>query len=55
MKKIFYFIQQIFFPQNNVQKIGLCHINDVSLPKKNREPSLKSKDIKLSDLMRRVS
>ena len=46
-------INKILIFEKEPQKIGLCHIDEKQvIPQK--QPSIKNKDIKLSDLMRRV-
>ena len=37
------------------QKIGLSQLKNISIDKSENTPSIKNKDVKLSDLMRRVS
>ena len=55
MNLILNFIQKCLIFEKEPQKIGLCQLKDDSeLPKK-KEVSIKNKDIKLSDLMRRAS
>ena len=47
-------LQKVFIFEKEPQKIGLSQFKDpVETPKK--EPSIKNKDVKLSDLMRRAS
>lgn len=47
-------IQKFFIFEKEPQKIGLSQFKDPPVSKK-QEPSIKSKDVKLSDLMRRAS
>jgi len=54
MEKFLNIMQKFFIFEKEPQKIGLSQFKDpVETPKK-EEPSIKTKDIKLSDLMRRV-
>lgn len=46
-------IQKLFIFEKEPQKIGLSQLKEPVLIKK-EEPSIKSKDVKLSDLMRRA-
>ncbi len=46
-------IQKFFIFEKEPQKIGLSQLKEPVLIKK-EEPSIKSKDVKLSDLMRRA-
>lgn len=52
MNTIINLLQKMFFFEKEPQKIGLSQFKDVPETKKN-EPSIKNKDVKLSDLMRR--
>ena len=55
MEHILNLIQKCFLFDKEPQKIGLSQFKDpVEQPKK-EQPSIKNKDIKLSDLMRRAS
>ncbi|MBR6127626.1 hypothetical protein IKQ21_08080 [bacterium] len=47
-------INKILIFEKAPQKVGLSQIKKTS-PKKINEPSIKNKDVKLSDLMRRAS
>ena len=47
-------IQKILIFEKEPQKIGLSQLKEPVAPKKS-EPSIKNKDVKLSDLMRRAS
>lgn len=54
MEKIFNILQKCFVFDKEPQRIGLSQFKEpVESPKK--EPSIKNKDVKLSDLMRRAS
>ncbi len=55
MNLILNFIQKCLVFEKEPQKIGLCQINDNPVPIKKKEPSIKNRDVKLSDLMRRAS
>ena len=48
------FIQKLLIFSKAPQEIGLSQLRDRHPQKKDNSPSLKQKDIKLSDLMRRV-
>ena len=48
-------IHKILLFETEPQKIGLSQFKKESLLTRKKEPSIKSKDIKLSDLMRRAS
>ena len=54
MNTILNLIQKIFIFEKAPQKIGLSQLKEPVSIKKS-EPSIRSKDIKLSDLMRRAS
>ena len=54
METILNLIQKVFIFEKEPQKIGLSQLKETVTPKKD-EPSIKNKDVKLSDLMRRVS
>jgi hypothetical protein len=53
MEKFANIIQKFFIFEKEPQKIGLSQLKEPVLQKK-EEPSLKTKDVKLSDLMRRT-
>ena len=55
MEIFFNIIQKIFIFEKEPQRIGLSQFKDSSEPVKKKEPSIKNKDVKLSDLMRRAS
>lgn len=54
MKIILNIIQKFLFFDKEPQKIGLSQFKDPVPEKKAEAPSIRSKDVKLSDLMRRV-
>ena len=54
METILNLIQKVFIFEKEPQKIGLSQLKETATSKK-EEPSIKNKDVKLSDLMRRVS
>lgn len=47
-------LQKVFFFEKEPQRIGLTQFKDQPAPKKKEVKSIKSKDIKLSDLMRKA-
>jgi len=55
MESILNFIQKCSPFGKEPQKIGLCQIKEeAAIPSQKKEVSLRNKDIKLSDLMRRA-
>lgn len=48
-------LQKIFIFEKEPQKIGLTQIKEPVEKKKKEQPSIKNKNVKLSDLMRRAS
>ena len=48
-------LQKLFFFEKEPQKIGLSQFKEKVKEETKKEPSIKNKDIKLSDLMRRES
>ena len=48
-------INKILIFEKEPQRIGLSQFKDDEIIKKKVEPSIKNKDVKLSDLMRRAS
>ena len=47
-------LQKVFIFDKEPQRIGLCQFKEPEVQKKKEEkPSIKNKDVKLSDLMRR--
>ena len=55
MNIILNIIQKLFLFEKEPQKIGLSQLNEPITKKSKNTPSLKNKDVKLSDLMRRAS
>lgn len=55
MEIFFNIIQKMFIFEKEPQKIGLSQFKENPEPIKKKEASIKNKDVKLSDLMRRVS
>lgn len=55
MEIFFNIIQKMFIFEKEPQKIGLSQFKDVTEPVEKKEVSIKNKDVKLSDLMRRAS
>ena len=49
------FLNKIFYFEKEPQKIGLTQLKDSVEKEKKKSPSIKNKDVKLSDLMRRAS
>ena len=47
-------MQKLFIIDKEPQRVGLSQLNSQPIQQK-QEPSIKNKDIKLSDLMRRAS
>jgi len=54
MNLILNLIQKCFMFEKEPQKIGLCQLKGRPIKVESSEPSLRNKDIKLSDLMRRA-
>lgn len=54
MNLILNLIQKCFMFEKEPQKIGLCQLKERPITLESSEPSLRHKDIKLSDLMRRA-
>ncbi len=54
MNNILNLIQKCFIFEKEPQKIGLSQFREPVIEKKQEAPSIKSKDVKLSDLMRRA-
>ncbi len=46
-------LQKCFFFEKEPQRIGLTQFKEPTVTKKPEAPSIKNKDVKLSDLMRR--
>ena len=55
MNLILNFIQKCLIFEKEPQKIGLCQLKETTDLSKKKEVSIKNKDVKLSDLMRRAS
>ena len=55
MNLILNLIQKCLIFEKEPQKVGLCQIKEDSVPIRRSEPSIKNKNVKLSDLMRRAS
>ena len=55
MNFILDFIQKCFPFEKEPQRIGLCQLREQTASITKKESSIKNKDIKLSDLMRRAS
>jgi hypothetical protein len=55
MDTILNFIQKCMPFGKEPQKIGLCQLREESAAAPKKEVSIRSKDVKLSDLMRRAS
>ena len=53
MNAILNILQKCFFFEQEPQRIGLTRFKEPVVVKKQEAPSIKSKDVKLSDLMRR--
>ena len=54
METFYKILQKFFVFEKEPQKIGLSQFKDENIVETKKEPSLKSKDVKLSDLMRRA-
>jgi len=54
METFYKILQKVFIFEKEPQKIGLSQFKEESIIEPKKEPSLKSKDVKLSDLMRRA-
>ena len=55
MEHILNIIQKCFIFEKEPQKIGLSQFKEPVEKSKKEQPSIKNKNVKLSDLMRRVS
>lgn len=56
MSNMFKFIQELLFNQNdNSVKVGLSQFKTAPVRTSTKEVSIRTKDVKLSDLMRRAS
>ena len=49
------FLTDLFTNKNNTAKVGLSQFKTVTIPAKKENVSIRTKNVKLSDLMRRVS
>ena len=54
-RKIMNFLTDLFTNKNNTAKVGLSQFKTVTIPAKKENVSIRTKNVKLSDLMRRVS
>lgn len=54
MNKLFNFFQEILYKEDNI-KVGLTQFKATTVEPIRKEVSITNKDVKLSDLMRRVS
>ena len=48
-------LQKVFIFEKEPQKIGLSQFKEPEIKEKKKDTSIKNKDVKLSDLMRRAS
>ncbi len=48
-------IQKFFIFEKEPQRIGLSQLKEPEIKEKKKDSSIKNKDVKLSDLMRRAS
>ena len=55
MEKFLNILQKCFIFEKEPQKIGLSQFKEPTEKTPKQEPSIKSKNVKLSDLMRRAS
>ena len=55
METFFNIIQKFFIFEKEPQKIGLSQFKENEVKEEKKEPTVKNKEIKLSDLMRGVS
>ena len=53
MENVINIIQKLFIFEKEPQKIGLSQFKEPIIKKEKEEPSIKNKNVKLSDLMRR--
>jgi len=53
MSKFAELFQKLFIFEKEPQKIGLSQFKEAETPVEKKEPSIKNKNVKLSDLMRR--
>ena len=55
MNLILNLIQKCLVFEKEPQKVGLCQIKEDSIAARRKDASIKNKNVKLSDLMRRAS
>ena len=55
MDKFITLLQKVFLFEKAPQRIGLSQFKEVETPVEKKEPSIKNKNVKLSDLLRRDS
>ena len=55
MNLILNLIQKCFIFEKEPQKIGLCQLKEQPLYSQKKDVSIRNKEVKLSDLMRRAS
>ena len=55
MDKFVTLLQKVFIFEKDPQKIGLSQFKASEIPVEKKEPSIKNKNVKLSDLLRRDS
>ena len=53
MDKFITFLQKVFIFEKDPQRIGLSQFKEKETPAEKKGPSIKSKNVKLSDLLRR--
>ena len=55
MNRFLDILQKCLLFEPGPQKIGLCQFKEQEITETKKEPSIKNKNVKLSDLMRRAS
>lgn len=55
MDKFITLLQKVFIFEKDPQRIGLSQFKEVETPVEKKEASIKNKNVKLSDLLRRDS
>ena len=55
MDKFITLLQKVFLFEKDPQRKGLSQFKEVETPVEKKEPSIKNKNVKLSDLLRRDS
>lgn len=55
MDKFITLLQKVFIFEKDPQRIGLSQFKEVEAPVEKKEASIKNKNVKLSDLLRRDS